>query len=140
MVSTQQDVFGFDVSVENAVLVHVIQSLQQLVHVIFNLLGIQIGLPPSDRLVQVHLHQLKNQRQPSRRLVVQDFNEFYDVGVGGQFFQGLNFPESLNLLQIGELRLHALDGNVIAVFERLSLIDQALPLGPLRRCLRLFWQ
>mmetsp|Transcript_95509 Transcript_95509/g.292121 ORF Transcript_95509/g.292121 Transcript_95509/m.292121 type:complete len:343 (-) Transcript_95509:290-1318(-) len=56
LVIQQEQVFWFDISVENAVPVHMVKSLQQLVNVLLDLLLRQVVSPPFDGLVQVHVH------------------------------------------------------------------------------------
>jgi hypothetical protein len=64
-----EDVLGLDVAVEDAVAVHVVHGLHQLVHVVLQPLLPDVVPPPADELVDVHVHQLEHQGQPPRGLV-----------------------------------------------------------------------
>lgn len=59
----------FDVSVEDAVTVHVLDGLQQLVYIHLNTRLGQVVRPAFNCFVKIHLHQLEHQGQSSRRLV-----------------------------------------------------------------------
>ena len=59
----------FDVSVEDTIAMHVVDGLEDLVDVELDPLLGQVVPPPFDRLVHVHVHQLKHQCQPPRRLI-----------------------------------------------------------------------
>jgi hypothetical protein len=50
----------FDVSVENAVSVHVVDCFQNLVHVVFDSLFGQVVSAALDGLIHVHIHEFKN--------------------------------------------------------------------------------
>ena len=60
---------------ENAVPVHVLNSLQQLIDVILNSLLRQVVCASFDSFIQVHLHELKDQRQSSSRLVASNYSQ-----------------------------------------------------------------
>ena len=51
----------FDVTVEDAVAVHVVYRLEHLVHVVLHSLLRQVVPPALDRLVHVHVHELEDQ-------------------------------------------------------------------------------
>lgn len=59
----------FDVSVENAISVHVVDALEHLVHVVLDALLGQVVPAPLYRLVHVHVHQFEYQRQPASRFI-----------------------------------------------------------------------
>lgn len=40
VIVSEKDIFWFDIAMENAILVHVIYGLEDLKHVVFNLLGV----------------------------------------------------------------------------------------------------
>jgi len=83
--------------VENAVAMHVLDSLEQLIHVGFYASFGQIGGPPFYRFVQIHLHNLKNKSQSACRLIIQDFNQLDDVIMRAQPLKSLNFSKVLYL-------------------------------------------
>ena len=97
LVFHQQDVLWFDVTMENAVTVHVIDSLHQLVHVVLDAFFGQIVPAALDRIVHVHLHELEHERQTPSRLVVEHLVELDDLRVGRQT------PQSLDLTQVVDL-------------------------------------
>ena len=57
------------VPVEDARLVHVVHGLDELVHVAPDALLRHIVAAPPDQLIDVHVHKLKDQRQPACGLV-----------------------------------------------------------------------
>ena len=68
LVVRDQDVLRLDVAVEDAVAVHVVHALEQLVHVILDALLLQVLPPPADELVDVHVHQLEDERETALRV------------------------------------------------------------------------
>ena len=64
-----EQVFGLDVAVEDAVAVHVVDGFEQLVDVVLHAALGDVVAPSLDRLVHIHVHQLENQRQAAGRLV-----------------------------------------------------------------------
>ena len=121
--SVEQNVFRLDVSVEDSVPVHVLDCLDQLVHVVLHSLLWQVVGPPLYCLVHVLLHQLENQGQSTRRLVIKDLNKLDDVRVRVQSLQGFDLSQIVNLVDAVEVALHAFYGNVLAIAEGLSLED-----------------
>ena len=73
LVFHQQYVLWFDVTMENAVTVHVIDSLHQLVHVVLDAFLGQVVPAALDRIVHVHLHELEYEGQTACRFIVQHF-------------------------------------------------------------------
>lgn len=71
----------FDISVEDAVAVHVFNGFQQLVNVVLDFGFSQIGRSALNGLVQVHLHDFEDERQTTSWLVVKHLNELDDVSV-----------------------------------------------------------
>lgn len=57
----QQDIFWFDVSMEDALHVHVFDGHNELVDPVLDLGLGQVALPALDGLVEVHIHQLEDQ-------------------------------------------------------------------------------
>ncbi len=62
-VALDEDVFGLDVAVEDALAVHELDGPQHLEHVELYLLEGQRALLALQALVQIHVHQLEHQRQ-----------------------------------------------------------------------------
>ena len=102
---------------------HVLDCLDQLVHVVLHSLLWQVVGPPLYCLVHVLLHQLENQGQSTRRLVIKDLNKLDDVRVRVQSLQGFDLSQIVNLVDAVEVALHAFYGNVLAIAEGLSLED-----------------
>ena len=82
---------------ENAVTVHVVYRLHQLVHVVLHALLGQVVPSSLDRVVHVHLHQLENEGESTSRLVVEHLVELDDLRVRRQSPQGLNLPQIVHL-------------------------------------------
>ena len=61
MIFLEKDVLWLDISVEDAVSVHVVDGLQQLVHVVFDPVFRQVATPTFDGVVHVHIHKLEHQ-------------------------------------------------------------------------------
>ena len=97
LVLHQKDVLRLDVPVENAVTVHVVNGLHQLVHVVLDALLRQVVPATLDRIVHVHLHELEHERQPPSRLVVEHLVELDNLRVGRQT------PQCLDLTQVIDL-------------------------------------
>lgn len=49
----------FNIAMENAVFVHVVNGLENLIHEITNSIFREIVTPALDRLIHIHVHQLK---------------------------------------------------------------------------------
>lgn len=62
----------FNVSVENAVAMHVLDSLQQLVDVEFDARLGQVSGATLDGLIQVHFHEFEDESEASGRFVARD--------------------------------------------------------------------
>jgi len=67
--AAHQDVLWLDVTVEDAVLVHVLYRLQQLEHEELDDSCLQVLFAALDVFVHVALHQLENQGETARGLV-----------------------------------------------------------------------
>ena len=59
----------FDISVEYSISVHMVNSFQYLVHVVFDALFRQVMPPALDSLIHVHVHQLKDKSQSTCRFI-----------------------------------------------------------------------
>ena len=66
----QKDVFGLDVSVENAVSMHVINRFQELIHIVLDAILWKIVSFTLDCIIHVDVHQLKHKRQTSCWLII----------------------------------------------------------------------
>jgi len=82
----------------NSISVHVIDRLQHLVHHLFDPLLWERGALAFDCFVHIHVHELEHQGQTAGGLIIEDFQQSDDVGVGGEPFQCLNFSEIIDLL------------------------------------------
>lgn len=51
-----EDVFGLDVSMENAIAMHMVHAFHQLPHAISNKVLRQVMAPASNELIDVHIH------------------------------------------------------------------------------------
>jgi hypothetical protein len=60
LVVHQQNVLGLDVSVKDAVSVHVVDRFQKLVHVVLHSVLRQVVSTAFDSIIHVHIHQFKN--------------------------------------------------------------------------------
>jgi hypothetical protein len=69
LVPQKEYIFWFDVPVEDAVAVHVVDGLQQLVDVVLDNGLVEVLLAPLDVLVHVAVHKFEDQGQSSRGLV-----------------------------------------------------------------------
>ena len=58
----EEDVLRLDVTMEDAVAVHVVDRLQQLVHVVLDAVLRQVVSLALDGIVHVHVHQLEDER------------------------------------------------------------------------------
>ena len=116
-----EDVLWFDVSVENAVPVHVVDTFHELVHVVQHLVFRKVLAPATDQLINVHFHQLEHKRKSPRRAVIQNFVQLDDVCVRGKSAEGLNLAKPIDLLDGVKVVLHALDGNELVRLDVLRL-------------------
>ena len=76
---------------ENPVPVHVLDRLEQLIHIVFDPGLGQVVLSALDCLIQIHFHDFEDEGQPARRLVVQHLNQLDNVGMGRQPLQSFDF-------------------------------------------------
>ena len=90
LVFHKEDVLRLDVSVEDAVSVHVVNGLHQLVHVVLDALFRQVVPPALDSVVHVHLHELEDESKSACWLIVENLVEFDDLRMRGQAPQSLN--------------------------------------------------
>lgn len=72
-VAHDEDVLGFDVPVEDAEFVHVVDGLEQLLHLVFDARLRELVASPADGLLHVHVHEFEDQRQAACGLVLQYF-------------------------------------------------------------------
>ena len=70
---------------------HMLDCLQQLVHLHLHPWFWQIIRPSLDRFIHVHLHNLEDQCQPTRWLIVQYLNKLDDMWMRIEPLQGFNF-------------------------------------------------
>lgn len=82
---------------KNTVLVHVIDGLNDLVHVEFYSLFRQIVSASFDCFVHIHVHKFKHKCEPACGLIVKHLVQSYDVRMGRETFEGLNFSEVVHL-------------------------------------------
>merc|ERR1719265_1921088 len=105
---------------EDAVAVHVVKCLEQLVHVLLYLFFRKVMSPTLDCLIQIHIHELKDQCEPSSWLIVKNFMELDDIWVPSQSSQSLNLSQVVHLVDAVKVIFHALDSGVLARFDRLG--------------------
>ena len=74
-------VLRFDVTVEDAVSVHVFDSLENLVSLLLNLRLWDVVLPPVNGVVEVTVHELEDKCETSCGLVVQHLMQVHYVRV-----------------------------------------------------------
>lgn len=123
--------YRLDVAVKNPVAVHVVHRLGQRVHEAPYARLTEIVPPATDQLVDVHLHELKNERQPPRRLVVEHLDQLDDIRVRRQSAQRLDLSKVVDLIDAVEAVLHAFDGGEAVALDALRLQhlgEGALPL------------
>lgn len=106
---------------EDAVAMHMVNRFHQLVDVKFNSVLWEIVRAAFDRLVHIHVHELKDKGKPARGLVVQDFEQVDDMRMRGEAFESLDLPQLLHLLQRVEVVLHAFDCDILSTSDRLRL-------------------
>lgn len=106
---------------ENALLVHVVDGLQNLVHVVLHPVFWQVVLPPLYRFVHVHVHQFEHQRQSTRWLIVNYFMQGDDIRMGRQPFQRLDLPQFVHLVYRLEVGLHAFNSHKLVCLNLLRL-------------------
>ena len=82
---------------EDAIPVHVVYGLHELVNIVFDTVLGKVVRSPLDRFVHIHLHQLKHQSKSSCCLVVQDLKQIDDMGMWGQALQSLDLSQLLDL-------------------------------------------
>ena len=75
----------------------------------------------ADKLVDVHIHQLKDQRKAASGLLVQNLDQLDDAWVWGEAPQRLDLAQVVDLLLALELALHALDGRHLPILDALRL-------------------
>lgn len=85
-----QNILRLNVPMENAVPVHVIDRLQQLIHVVLDSIFRQVVSAALYGIVEIHVHQLKHECETPSRLIVQDFIQFDNLWVGRQSPQRLD--------------------------------------------------
>ena len=118
---------------EDAVLVHVVHGLEQLVHEALDALLAQRLCAALDELVDVAVHELKHQRQAPRGLVVHDLVQRHDVAVRRQALERLDLAQRVHLLDALVRVPHHLDGHELPRLDGLRLdhlAEGALALAP----------
>jgi len=81
MVFREEDVLRLDVSVEDAVSVHVVNRFDKLVHIVLNSVLRQVMPFAFDSIVHVHVHQLEHEGQSAGRLIVENLVKLYYLGM-----------------------------------------------------------
>jgi len=123
VVFAKKNVFWFDVSVEDSISVHVVDGLDELVHVVLDSILGQVVAFAFNCVVHIHVHQLEDQGQTTGWLVVEDFVQLNDLRMGAQSAESLNFSEIVNLFDGVEMVFHALYCYVLAGFDALGFQD-----------------
>ena len=72
----------FNIAMENTILMHMVDCLDDLIHVIAHSSFWQIVAATLNCLVQIHVHQLEDERQSACGLIVKDLVQCDNVGVG----------------------------------------------------------
>ena len=62
MVVLDKDIFRLNVSVEYSVFVHMVNRLENLIHIVLDFLWIEVVLTNFDYIVKVTIHQFENKR------------------------------------------------------------------------------
>lgn len=136
---------------EDAVPVHVVDGLQELVHVVLDPVLRQVVPLALDCVVHVHVHEFEDQGESTSWLVtvngnrsqygqkatlpikksggslgwwwhlLENFVELDDLGVGTEPAEGLDLSEVVDLLDVVEVVLHALDGHILPRLYALGL-------------------
>ena len=106
---------------EYSVSMHVLNGLDKLVHVMLDALFRQVVRPPLNSFVHILLHELEDEGQPSRRLVIQDLNQLYNVRVRIQSLQRLDLSQIVNLINAIKMAFHAFDSNILPISQTLRL-------------------
>lgn len=81
VVFRKENVLRLDVSVEDAVSVHVVNRFDKLVHVVLHSVLRQVVPFAFDSVVHVHIHQLENQGQSAGWFVVENLVKLYYLGM-----------------------------------------------------------
>jgi len=85
--------------VEDSLAVHVVNGFYQLPHVVFHTRFWQIHSSSFNCIVQVHVHQFKDEGQAACGLVVQHFVQFYYLRMRREAAQSLNLAQVVNLFR-----------------------------------------
>jgi len=104
----------------DAILVHVIDCLQDLVHVVLDSMLGQVVSSPLDGFIHVIVHQLKYQGEPPCGFIVENFMQSDDIWVGRKPFQSLDLSQVVDLIYVVEVRFHAFYGHILPSLNRLS--------------------
>lgn len=73
MIFGQENIFWLDISMEDAISVHMVDGLKQLVHIILDSIFRQIVSFAFNCIVHVHVHQLKYKCKTTGGLIVENF-------------------------------------------------------------------
>jgi len=82
LVIFNKNVLRFDVPMENTILVHVVDCLDHLIHVVAHASLRQVVAAALDCLVHIHVHEFEDEGEAAGGLVVEDLVQRDDVGVG----------------------------------------------------------
>ena len=69
MVLHEENIFGFNITMKNAVPVHVVYRLKKLVHVILHSILRQIVSLTLDGVIHVHVHEFKDECESASWLI-----------------------------------------------------------------------
>ena len=93
---------------EDSVSMHMIHCLDQLIHVSLDSVLRYIVPPATDQFVNVHIHQLKDKRESTRRLIIEHLEQLDDVGVRGQSTKRLDLSQVVDLFIVFCFCLYAM--------------------------------
>lgn len=98
MFSLKLQILRFDVSMENAVSVHVLYSFKNLIDLILDFRFWDIVLSPVNCVIEIAIHQFEDQSKSSSWLIVEHLMKTDNVRVRSQPFEGLDLSEVFNFL------------------------------------------
>ena len=81
MILSQQNVLWLDISVEDSIPMHVVDTFNQLIHIVFHSVLWEVVTLALDGVVEVHVHEFKNESKAAGRLIVEYLVQRDDVGM-----------------------------------------------------------